>query len=246
MPAETAQWVTLCYGGSGFCQRCILGFHTRGCSKAKLNINEIITTLMLTYIAFQWNNYFVYGPWSERGFGLTPQFPKPAWMPRFADYAEAFQPSVVLLHIENFPRHCAGRPVLVYLEILQVGFEVKVIGDNPRAARYAGIDLARNIILIMMISGGMAGLAGMVEVAGVVHRLQGDFRPAMAIPPSSLPGWPSSILWQSCRCRTFWWLARRRRRHSAGGIARMLQGVILFVVVGGELLLQYRIRAERA
>ena len=58
---------------AGFAGGALWGF-IPGLLKAKLNINEIITTLMLTYVAIQWNNYFVYGPWSERGFGLTPQF----------------------------------------------------------------------------------------------------------------------------------------------------------------------------
>src|SRR5690606_26489591 len=57
------------------------------------------------------------------------------------------------------------------------GFEVSVVGDNPRAARYAGINLTRNIILVMALSGGLAGLAGMSEVSGVVHRLQERFSP---------------------------------------------------------------------
>ena len=52
-----------------------------------------------------------------------------------------------------------------------------MIGDNPRAARYAGIDIGRTIILVMLISGGLAGLAGAVEISGVVHRLQDNFSP---------------------------------------------------------------------
>ena len=64
-----------------------------GVLKAKLNVNEIITTLMLNYVAILWNNYFIYGPWSERGFGLTPTFPRSAWLPRFTDYGDARPPS---------------------------------------------------------------------------------------------------------------------------------------------------------
>ena len=69
---------------AGFIGGAIWGF-IPGLLKAKLNVNEIITTLMLNYVAILWSSYFVYGPWGERGFGLTPQFPKTAWMPRLTD-----------------------------------------------------------------------------------------------------------------------------------------------------------------
>ena len=52
------------------------------------------------------------------------------------------------------------------------GYEIRLIGDNPRAARYAGINIGRNVILVMLASGGLAGLAGMAEISGTVHRLQ--------------------------------------------------------------------------
>jgi simple sugar transport system permease protein len=52
------------------------------------------------------------------------------------------------------------------------GYEIRLIGDNPQAARYAGINIARNTVLVMMLSGALAGLGGMSEVTGVVHRLQ--------------------------------------------------------------------------
>jgi ABC-type uncharacterized transport system permease subunit len=52
------------------------------------------------------------------------------------------------------------------------GYEIRLIGDNPRAARYAGINITRNTVLVMMVSGALAGLGGMSEVTGVVHRLQ--------------------------------------------------------------------------
>ncbi len=127
------------------------------------------------------------------------------------------------------------------------GFEVKVIGDNPRAARYAGINLTRNIILVMMISGGMAGLAGMVEVAGVVHRLQERFSPGYGY-TAIIIAWLAKLnpLAIVPVAYLFGGLLVGGDVIQPAGIARMLQGVILFVVVGGELLLQYRIRVERA
>ena len=248
LPPETSQWVMLFVMAlAGFAGGAFWGF-IPGLLKAKLNINEIITTLMLTYIAFQWNNYFVYGPWSERGFGLTPQFPKTAWLPRFTDFAASF-PAVrgVTAHMGIFV--AIGFAVIFWFiwKYTKWGFEVKVIGDNPRAARYAGINLTRNIILVMMISGGMAGLAGMVEVAGVVHRLQERFSPGYGY-TAIIIAWLAKLnpLAIVPVAYLFGGLLVGDDVIQPAGIARMLQGVILFVVVGGELLLQYRIRVERA
>jgi general nucleoside transport system permease protein len=248
LPADASQWVVLfVMAMAGFAGGAFWGF-IPGVLKARLNINEIITTLMLTYIAFQWNNYFVYGPWSERGFGLTPQFPRSAWLPRFTDYAEAV-PAFrgVTAHTGIFLAIALAVMFWFVWKHSKWGFEIKVIGDNPRAARYAGINLTRNIILIMMISGGMAGLAGMVEVAGVVHRLQERFSPGYGY-TAIIIAWlaklnPLAIVPVSY---LFGGLLVGDDVIQPAGIARMLQGVILFVVVGGELLLQYRIRVERA
>ena len=248
LPPGLSQWVVLfVMAVAGFAGGAFWGF-IPGILKAKLNINEIITTLMLTYIAFQWNNYFVYGPWSERGFGLTPQFPKTAWLPRFTDFASSF-PAFrgVTAHMGIFL--ALGCAVIFWFiwKYTKWGFEVKVIGDNPRAARYAGINLTRNIVLVMMISGGMAGLAGMVEVAGVVHRLQERFSPGYGY-TAIIIAWLAKLnpLAIVPVAYLFGGLLVGDDVIQPAGIARMLQGVILFVVVGGELLLQYRIRVERA
>ena len=66
---------------------------------------------------------------------------------------------------------------MVFLNRTRKGYEIRLIGDNPRAAKYAGINIGRMIILVMLISGALAGLAGATEIGGVVHRLQDNFSP---------------------------------------------------------------------
>ena len=58
-----------------------------GILRARLGVNEIITTLMLNYVALPWIQYWVFGPWSEGGFQQTKQFPREAWLPRLTDFA---------------------------------------------------------------------------------------------------------------------------------------------------------------
>lgn len=219
-----------------------------GLLKARLNVNEIITSLMLNYVAIFWNNYFIYGPWSQRGFGLSPQFPRTAWLPRFTDYAEQF-PFLrgITAHFGIFLALILAIVLWWVLRQTKWGFEIRVLGDNPQAANYAGINIVRNTVLIMMLSGGLAGLAGMSEVAGVVHRLQERFSPGYGF-TAIIVAWlaklnPLAIVLVSY---LFAGLLVGGDAIQPAGIAQMLQGVILFVMVGGEMLLQYRVRFGRA
>jgi len=244
LPAETPQPIMLtAMAIAAFIGGALWGL-IPGLLKARLNVNEIITTLMLNYVAIFWNNYFIYGPWSERGFGLSPQFPRTAWLPRLTDFAErmpAFRGLTAHLGIG------LGIVLALLLWILwrqtKWGFELTVIGDNPRAARYAGMPLQRNIALVMAISGGFAGLAGMSEVAGVVHRLQERFSPGYGF-TAIIIAWlaklnPLAIILVAY---LFGGLLVGADEIQPAGIAQMLQGVILFVMVGGEMLLRYRVR----
>ena len=244
LPPETPQPVMLtAMAVAGFLGGALWGA-IPGLLKAKLNVNEIITTLMLNYVAIFWNNYFVYGPWSERGFGLTPQYPRSAWMPRLTDFGSTVP------FFRGLTAHL-GIVLGIVLALLfwfiwrqtKWGFALRVIGDNPNAARYAGIPLARNIVLAMMLSGGLAGLAGMSEVAGVVHRLQERFSPGYGF-TAIIIAWlaklnPLAIILVAY---LFGGLLVGADEIQPAGIAQMLQGVILFVMVGGEMVLRYRLR----
>ena len=244
LPAETPKSLMLtAMALAGFLGGALWGL-IPGFLKARLNVNEIITSLMLNYVAIFWNNYFIYGPWSERGFGLTPQYPRTAWLPRLTDFATTFP---------FFRGMTAHLGILLGIALALVfwfiwrytkwGFALTVIGDNPRAARYAGIPLASNIILVMAISGGLAGLAGMSEVAGVVHRLQERFSPGYGF-TAIIIAWLAKLnpLAVILVAYLFGGLLVGGDEIQPAGIAQMLQGVILFVMVGGEMLLHYRIR----
>lgn len=145
---------------------CIAGF-----LKARWNVNEVITTLMLNYVAIHLTEYFVYGPWrdpSSLGFPMTPPFPATARLPQFFD---------TRVHLGII---VAVALVLIFRLVIRWtrwGFEIRAIGDNPGAAEYAGIRYARNVVLLMFISGAIAGLAGMTEIAGLQGRLQPGLSP---------------------------------------------------------------------
>ena len=218
-----------------------------GFLKARFNVTEIITTLMMNYVAQLWNLYWVFGPWSERGFQLTPQFPKTAWLPRLTDFAEGVPAfSGLTTHLGLIFGLVATGVVWFILKRSRWGYEIRLIGDNPKAARYAGIDIARNTILIMMLSGGLAGLAGMSEVSGVVHRLQGAISPGYgftAIIVAYLAKFnPFGVMIASV---LFGALILAGREIQPSGIPAMIQGIILFTLIASEVLVRYQVRIAR-
>ena len=218
-----------------------------GVLRAKLGVNEIITSMMLVFVALQFNNFFIYGPWAAGGFGLTAPFPKSAWFPRLTDYGgtvPAFRGLTV--HFGVFYALIAAIILHIVFKYGKWGFELKVIGDNPDAARYAGMRLSRNIILAFVISGGLAGLAGMSELAGVVHRLQENFSPGYGF-TAIIVAWlarlnPLGILLVGY---LFGGLLVGGDAIQPAGIALMIQGIILFCVISADTFTRYRIRITR-
>ena len=87
LPPETSPWLiipTMVLAGA--IAGALWGF-IPGILKARFNVNEIISTLMMNYIAVAWNNFFIFAKWSEGGFQMSPQFPRTAWLPRLTDYS---------------------------------------------------------------------------------------------------------------------------------------------------------------
>jgi ABC-type uncharacterized transport system permease subunit len=247
LPPETPKILMLpTMAVAGFIAGALWGF-VPGILKAKLNVNEVVTTLMMNYIAISWNNFFIYAVWSEGGFQMSRVFPKSAWMPRLADYAEqvpAFRG--LTTHAGLIVGLVAAVVLWWVLYRSRWGYEIDLIGDNPKAARYAGINIVRNTVLVMMLSGGLAGLAGMSEISGVVHRLQGAISPGYGF-TGIIVAWlsklnplvvvPVSILFGA--------LLLAGREIQPSGIPKLIQGIILFCLISSEVLLRYRIRIVR-
>lgn len=134
--------------------------------KIRLGVNEIITTLMMNYIAIFIVQWLISGPWqgaTTRGFARSDTFDKIAWIP-VIERTRLHWPTLVIAIV---------LVVVVALMISRskLGFEIRVMGSSPEAARYAGINFFKTTLLLMLISGGAAGLAGVGEVGGILHRL---------------------------------------------------------------------------
>lgn len=209
--------------------------------RAKWQVNEIITTLMMNYIGILWVSYLVYGPWRDpqgQNFPLTAPFAPAALLPTFGDSR---------IHIGLL----FGIIIMVLLMVIfnnsRWGYEIKVIGASEKAARYAGMDIKKNIYLVMALSGAVCGLAGMTEVSGIIGRLQPGISPGYGY-TAIIVAWLSKLHPMAIVLVAVLFGALQ-----VGGylvqtlgvpatVAAMIQGAILFFVVGGEILTSYRIK----
>jgi len=133
--------------------------------KTGLKVDETLVTLMLNYVAILFSTHLYYGPWRDpKGYGFpgTEMFPQSAWFPRIAGRA----------HIGLYFAIVAALVLWVVFQRTRWGFELKVIGNSQKAARYQGITVEKNIVLAVLLSGALCGLAGVGEVAGISRRLQ--------------------------------------------------------------------------
>ncbi len=266
VPPETSAFIVLpLMAIMGMIGGAIWGF-IPGILKAKLQVNEIITTLMLNYIAILWNNFWIFNKWSDAGFQMTPPFEKNAWLPRITDYARPYSEFIetggglagfmtaiglerlsgMTLHLGFIVAVLAAVVIWWILERSKWGYEIKLIGDNKEAARYAGINIVRNIVLVMMVSGALAGLAGMTEITGVVHRLQERISPGYGF-TGIIIAWlaklnPFAVILVSV---LFGALIVAGREIQPAGLSQLLQGIILFMVISSDVLLRYQIRFIR-
>ena len=130
--------------------------------KAYWNVNESITTLMLNYIALIILSYLVLGPWKMPGqnVGQTKRIPVGLEIPEINGISAGIILGIV-----------AAVVIFLAYKYTTDGYQLSVIRSSQNSARYAGINIKRNIILALVISGGLAGLAGYVQYAGVSHRI---------------------------------------------------------------------------
>ena len=247
LPAEASRWLFIpIMILVGIAAGALWGF-IPGFLKARYNVNEIITTLMMNYIAVAWNNYFIFAVWSERGFQMSPVFPQNAWLPRLTDYADKFPFLAGLTtHLGFIISLLAAVLVWFILNRSRWGYEIRLIGDSPGAAKYAGINIARNTILVFMVSGALAGLAGVLEIGGVVHRLQERISPGYGF-TGIIIAWlaklnPFAVVLVSI---LFGALILAGREIQPSGIPKMIQGIILVCLIGSDFLLRNRVRIVR-
>jgi len=143
-----------------------------GALKAYLNVNEILSTIMLNQIAVQSMNFLLRGPLID-----PVQAAAASQIPQTARFAAAFDlPRWIptRLHLGAALAVLLAGLVYLFLWRTAIGYRIRAVGLNPHASRYAGIRVNRYTVLALLLSGAFAGLAGAVQVLGVSHRMLTD------------------------------------------------------------------------
>ncbi|MFH1185476.1 MAG: ABC transporter permease [Chloroflexota bacterium] len=134
-----------------------------GYLKARFGAHEVVNTIMMNWIAFRLSDWLLNGPMKSGGFRpVTPNVEVTAEIPRFFPDPLRFNWGFVLALL-------AALFVYWFLFKTTLGFEVRAVGANPDAAKYAGMSVVRNFVMVMTLSGALAGLAGSVQVLGTDH-----------------------------------------------------------------------------
>ncbi len=215
-----------------------------GLLKGLTGAHEVVTTIMMNYVSFRLSDWLLNGPMKASGFRpLTPVIDTSAQLPQFF-------PDPLRLNWGFIIALAIAFLVYWFLFKTPIGFEIRAVGANPDGARYAGMNIVRNFVLAMTISGALAGLAGTVQVLGVDHWVGQGFSAgygfdsiAIALLGQSHPLGVvlAALLWGTLRS------GATKMQITAGvpiEIISIIQGlVIIFVAAPAVVRWIYRIRA---
>jgi general nucleoside transport system permease protein len=135
-------------------------------ARAYWGVNEIITTLLLNFVALQVVVWASLGYWRDKATAVVQSTPRvKAELPII--------PGLDVLHIGFFVPLVVAAVLFWVFRGTKWGYEVDMIGGNPRAAAFAGINVRRRIVVVMLCTGALAGLSGMIHLSGSAGRLQG-------------------------------------------------------------------------
>lgn len=143
-----------------------------GALKAYFNVSELLSTIMMNAIAVQLMNFLLSGPMID-----PIQSAKASQIPQTARLAQAFDlPRLVptRLHLGALIAIVLAFLVYILLWRTTIGYRIRAVGQNPDASRYAGMDVKKQIVLALLLSGAFAGLAGAIQVFGISHRMITD------------------------------------------------------------------------
>lgn len=213
--------------------------------KLKFNANEILTSLMLVYVAHLILVWLVTGPWRDpQGFGYPQSalFGPGATTPSFGSTS---------IHLG-----CVLAPLLalVIWQILArsvLGFQLRVVGAAPRAARYAGFSNAKLVWFALLVSGGLSGLAGIIEVTGPIGQLTTSITPGYGFSAVIVAFLgrlhPVGVIFAGLLLALSYLggASAQINLNMPNAITGIFQGVLLFYLLAADVLILHRLRRVR-
>jgi simple sugar transport system permease protein len=213
--------------------------------KARFSTSETLVTLMLNYVAARWISYLQYGPWKD---------PQAMGFPKIAAFSEnAVPPALFGVHIGWLIALCLAALMHLLLKRTKLGYEIDVLGESEAAARYAGIPVFRVMAIAILISGGLCGAAGMLQASAVERSLSDQLSGGLGF-TSVITAWLARLSPPAVVVVSFLFSMLiqggnflQSSLRIPASISQVLQGIIIFFVLGSEFFIRYRfVRTRRA
>jgi ABC-type uncharacterized transport system permease subunit len=213
-------------------------------ARAYWHVNEIITTLLLNFVALNWVAWFSIDIWRDKKASVVQATPEVG-----AKLPHLF--GSLILHVGFVVPFLFALFFWAVFRRSRWGFEVDMIGGNPRAAEYAGINVRRRMLGVMLLSGSIAGLSGMIHLTGATFRLQQSMSNSYglsgfivaALAGASFLGLVAGGLFIAMLLSSG--IALQGEGLSTY-IVLAIYGVVLLGMATGERASHYRLRVERA
>jgi simple sugar transport system permease protein len=215
--------------------------------RTRFGANEILTSLMLVYVAELLLDWLVRGPWRDpQGFNMP--------------VTVTFEPEAIVPLLLDGGRLNIGTPLALLIVVVMTvlvgrtlkGFEIRLVGEAPRAARFAGFDEKKLTWTVFAISGGLAGLAGVLEAAGTVRMLQPGLSPGYGF-TAIIVAFLGRLNPLGCLIAGVFLAITFIGGENAQimlrlplDVTRVFQGLLLFYVLACDTLLLYRPRLVRS
>lgn len=210
--------------------------------RTRFSVNEVLSSLMMTYVSLQVLGYLVGGPWKDpngRNFPATAPLPDNQSLPILAGST---------IHLGILIAVLLPFVFWVIMSRSTFGYQVRVVGSSPHAARHGGFDAKQTIWATMLIGGAMAGLAGALEFAGALHKIDLGF-------PSGY-GFTAIIVAFLGRLNPFGCLLAgvvlavtfvggqlaKTTVHIPDSTAGIFQAMMLFFILASDILIRYRVK----
>jgi simple sugar transport system permease protein len=212
--------------------------------KLKWGVNETLVTLMMNYIATKLASYLQYTAWKD---------PKAYGFPKIANYPDA------ALLPKVFGIHCGWiiaivLAVIIYILLFRskLGYEISVMGENPRTARYAGINTAKVLVLSVLIGGGLCGLAGMIQASGIEKTMNDQMSGGMGF-TAIIVAYMAKLNPIVLAIVAFFFAALlqggayiQSSLQIPADAAEVMQGIILLFIIGCDFFTRYKFELDTA
>ncbi len=213
--------------------------------KAKWNTNETLFTLMMNYVAIQLVSFFIIVwevPKGAGQIGIINQSTQIGWLPSLG--GQKYLLNIIIVAVMTVLMY-------VYLNYSKHGYEISVVGESERTARYVGIRVDRVIIRTMILSGALCGLTGLLLVGGTDHTLTTSITGGRGF-TAVMVAWLAKFnpVWMILTSFLLVFLEKGAGDISTNfglnkSFSDILTGIILFFIIGSEFFIQYRISFRR-